>query len=153
MSGEITTLDEKWKLSPEALEVCECYLLTNSIDETYKALGVSREVVVEQLNKKETKRFLDTIYMSQGYLNRNTLVTQFEEVIKQKLQEMEESEIGSTKDIADLLMMMHKIRMDEMKAMTEYEKVTSGPKVAIQQNNYGENYGSLLSKLMDHGSK
>jgi len=149
---ELATIDEKWKLSPEALEICEVYLLTNSIDETYMKLGIPRELVVEYLGKKEVKRFLDTIYLQQGYLNRNTLVSQFEDVIRKKLVEMEESEIGSSKDIADLYMMMHKIRMDELKAMTDYEKATGGPKVAIQQNNYGENYGGLLEKLLNNGS-
>ena len=79
-----------------------------------------------------------------------------DKLIDQKLEEAEESEIYTNKDLADLLMMQHKIRMDEMKAQTEFEKAKGGS--IKTQNNvqintevpFGQgNYGTLMKKLLE----
>ena len=73
------------------------------------------------------------------------------------MEEAEESEIYSNKDLADLLQMAHKMRMDEMKAQVELEKVKAGNVKALTQNNvhingevpFGQgNYGELMKKLL-----
>ena len=67
---------------------------------------------------------------------------------------MQEADLGSTKDIAELLMMAHKIRMDELKAMTDYEKVkNSSPKVQtnvqINETLFGSgNYGAFTGEII-----
>ena len=75
---------------------------------------------------------------------------------KRQLEEAEESEVYTNKDIADLLAMSHKIRMDEIKAQTEMEKAkaqTIKTQVNIQDNSqvpFGQgNYGELMKKLME----
>ena len=77
-------------------------------------------------------------------------------LIEKKLEEAEESEVYTNKDIADLLQMSHKIRMDEIKAQTEMEKAkaqTIKTQVNIQDNSqvpFGQgNYGELMKKLME----
>ena len=79
-----------------------------------------------------------------------------DKLIDQKLEEAEESEIYTNKDLADLLMMQHKIRMDEVKAQTELEKAKNGS--IKTQNNvqintdvpFGQgNYGNLMKKLLE----
>jgi len=78
-------------------------------------------------------------------------------LIAMKLEEMVETGLGSTKDIADLLQMQHKMRMDELKAMADLEKAREGTirkQTNVQINTtgpspYGEgNYGELLGKLL-----
>jgi hypothetical protein len=79
-----------------------------------------------------------------------------DKIIEDKLSEMMETGLASTKDISELLMMQHKMRMDEIKAMTDIEKVREGnikKQTNVQINTggspYGEgNYGALLGQLL-----
>ena len=62
----------------------------------------------------------------------------------------------SNKDLADLLQMAHKMRMDEIKALTESEKASGGAAIKTQNNvlinsevPFGQgNYGALMEKLL-----
>ena len=153
--NEVSTLEpEGIKLSPEALTIANTYLETNDIAATAQVLQIPREKVTVMLAKREVKKYIDTIFLEQGYLNRSKIADAMSRIIDQKLEELEESEMGSTKDIADLLQMMHKIRMDELKMIQLYEKESGGSGVTNQtniQNNFsnemGSNYTSLLEKL------
>ena len=76
-------------------------------------------------------------------------------LIEKKLEEADETEIYTNKDMADLLALAHKMRIEEMKAQTELEKAKSGNiknQVNIQDNSgvpFGQgNYGQLLKKLL-----
>lgn len=76
-------------------------------------------------------------------------------LIEKKLEESEETEIYTNKDMADLLQMAHKMRIDEIKAQTDLEKAKSQTvktQVNIQDNSgtpFGQgNYGQLIKKLM-----
>jgi phage baseplate assembly protein W len=94
--------------------------------------------------------------MDSGYRNRFKLAETLDKLIDQKLEEAEESEIYTNKDLADLLMMQHKIRMDEVKAQTESEKAKNG-NIKTQNNvqintevPFGQgNYGNLMKKLLE----
>jgi hypothetical protein len=154
-------------ISPEGLEIANLYLSSsgdcNLVAET---LGVPLQQVTKELNRREVKRYIDTIYMDMGYRNRFALSKVLDSVIGKKLEEMEEAEIGSSKDIADLLLLAHKMRMEEIDAMLKYEKlqqnrelayikerskvIHTGPTINIQDNSYGgSNYGALLAQLME----
>ena len=143
-------------MSPEGLEIANSYLANGEVSVVSRKLGVSREVVVAALNKREVQKYIDTVYMDSGYRNRFKLAETLDKLIDQKLEEAEETEISPSKDLADLLMMQHKIRMDEMKAQTELEKVKNSP--IKTQNNvqintdvpFGQgNYGTLMKKLLE----
>ena len=72
-------------------------------------------------------------------------------IIKKKFQELEEADLGSTKDIAELLALSHKMTMDEMSKQIELEKVRQGNmknQVNVQINDAGFGDGSKYSKLM-----
>ena len=76
-------------------------------------------------------------------------------IINKKLEEAEETEMYSNKDLADLLQMAHKMRMDEIKAQTDADKV-AGATIRTQNNvqinsdvPFGQgNYGALMDKLL-----
>jgi hypothetical protein len=73
MSTDIIAPEEEYKMSPEMVTVVTSYLETNDTAETARALQIPREKVTYYLNKPEAKRFIDTIFLEQGYLNRSRM--------------------------------------------------------------------------------
>ena len=150
MSKEIAT-----KMSPEGLEIANAYLEKGSIPAVCSKLGVSENEVSEILNKREIKQYIDTVFLDTGYRNRFKISETMDMLIEKKLEESEETEIYTNKDMADFLQMAHKIRIDEIKAQTDLEKAKSQTvktQVNIQDNTgtpFGQgNYGQLIKKLM-----
>ena len=114
MSKEITT-----RISPESIEIANAYLEKGDITAVSEALKVPRDVVSDYLNKREVKKYIASVYLDTGYRNRGKLAEVMDTLIDRKLEEAEETEMYSNKDLADLLQMAHKMRMDEIKAQTE----------------------------------
>ncbi len=149
MGKEITTI------SPEGLEVANSYLQFGNIRGVVEQLGVQENKIVEILNKREVKKYIDTVYLDMGYRNKNNIASLLDEMIANKLEEAQVSGVYSSKDLADLLQMAHKMRMDEIKAQTELEKA-QGTQVKNQTNvqineglPFGQgNYGKLMEKLI-----
>ena len=120
-------------------------------------LQVPEDRVVEALNKREVKKYIDTVYLDVGFRNKNNIAAALDEMIQSKLEEAQESGVYSSKDLADLLQMAHKMRMDEIKAQTEAEKASTS--TIRTQNNvqindgsvpFGQgNYGKLMDKLLN----
>ena len=116
MAKELTTI------SPEGLEVANSYLTFGNIRAVVEQLGVQENKVVELLNKREVKKYIDTVYLDMGYRNKNNIAGLLDEMIESKLEEAKESGVYSNKDLADLLQMAHKMRMDEIKAQADLQK-------------------------------
>ena len=149
MAKELTTI------SPEGLEVANSYLTFGNIRAVVEQLGVQENKVVELLNKREVKKYIDTVYLDMGYRNKNNIAGLLDEMIESKLEEAKESGVYSNKDLADLLQMAHKMRMDEIKAMAELEKAKASNiknQTNVQINSelpFGQgNYGKLMEKLL-----
>jgi len=150
MSTQIAT-----KMSPEGLEIANAYLEKGTIPAVCAKLGVTENEVTEVLNKREIKQYIDTVFLDTGYRNRFKITETLDMLIEKKLEESEETEIYTNKDMADLLQMAHKMRIDELKAQTDFEKakaLTVKTQVNIQDNSglpFGQgNYGELIKKLM-----
>lgn len=153
MSKELTPI------SPEGLEIANSYLQFGNIRAVCDYLSVPENQVVETLNKREVKRYIDSVYLDMGYRNRNNLASLLDEVIQSKLEEARESGVYSSKDLADLMMMAHKMRMDELKAQNETAKIEAGSvrnQTNVQINEglpFGSgNYGKLMEKLLKDDS-
>lgn len=143
--------NELVQISPEGLNVAQTYLQCLSIPQTARQLNIAEHEVSNLLDNKHVKQFISNVFMEQGYNNRWALASAMDDVIKRKLEEIEETGLGSTKDIAELLQMKHKMRMDELNAEIKLEQAR-GPasQTNVQVNaygTYGENYGNLLEKL------
>jgi hypothetical protein len=74
-------------------------------------------------------------------------------LIQRKFQELEEAEIGSNKDIADLLALSHKMSMDILDRQIQLEKLKEAnikSQVNVQVNEFGNGskYNTLLEKIM-----
>jgi vacuolar-type H+-ATPase subunit H len=145
-------------VSPEALEIANTYLKTTSVAETAKKLSLPEDEVSRYLNQREVKKYVDTVFLDVGYRNRFRLANALDDIIEKKLEELDEADMTSNKDIADLLQMAHKMRMDEMKAQTESTKAEQASiknQTNVQINDtsaFGEgNYGELMKKLLKDG--
>ena len=149
MAKELTTI------SPEGMEIANSYLQFGNIRAVSDELRVSEEKVAELLNKREVKKYIDTVYLDLGYRNRNNIGKLLDEMIESKLEEAQESGVYSNKYLADLLTMAHKMRMDEIKAQADLEKAQAS-NIRTQNNvqinsevPFGQgNYGKLMEKLL-----
>ena len=142
-------------MSPEGLEIANSYLEHGTIPAVCANLGITEDTGSEALNKREIKQYIDTVYLDTGYRNRFKLSETLDLLIEKKLEEADETEIYTNKDMADLLALAHKMRIEEMKAQTEFEKaraINIKNQVNIQDNSgipFGQgNYGELLRKLL-----
>jgi len=150
MAKEVTAI------SPEGMEVANSYLTLGNIKGVCEYLSVSENKVVDILNRREVKKYIDTVYLDTGYRNKNNIGTLLDEMIQSKLEEAQESGVYSSKDLADLLQMAHRMRMDEIKAQAELEKASASSirnQTNVQINEgvpFGEgNYGKLMDKLLN----
>jgi hypothetical protein len=144
---------ETINISPEALEVANAYLQLQDTRKVADELDLTPEVVSEILKRREVKSYVDNVFMDIGFNNRFRMRSAMDAIIKQKFQELEESQTGSTKDIADLLQLSHKMAMDYLDREIQLEKLRQAPQgpqkqVNVQINDDGTKYGQLLKQLM-----
>ena len=145
-------------ISPEGLEIAKVYLETQDISITAKKLGIDQLQVTQYLEKPEVKNYVDQVYLNAGYRNRFRLAEVMDQIIERKLGELNEADIGSSKDILDILQFAHKLRMDELAAQTKLEAARASnvkQQTNIQINSpFGDtNYGKLLDSLLNADDK
>ena len=146
MSKELTTI------SPEGIEAANAYLMYGNIEAAAVDLCIPRDRVVALLEKREVKKYIDTVYLDTGYRNRNNIASLLDTMIASKLEEAEESGVYSSKDLAELLQMAHKMRMEEIKASaTAGDSIKNQTNVQINESlPFGQgNYGKLMEKLLN----
>jgi antitoxin component HigA of HigAB toxin-antitoxin module len=149
-----TTPAEVLAIAPEQLEIANAYLQTPDISKVAEDLDVPREIVADILSKREVKAYIDSVFMNLGFNNRFQMRNLMDSIIKKKLQDMDEAEVGSNKDILEILTLSHKMTMEHMDKEIALEKIRA-PKMQtnIQINNdmaaQGTRYGALLDQLMN----
>lgn len=145
---------ETVRISPEALEVANAYLQLNDARAVAQELDLDHEVVTNLLARREVKSYIDSVFFDSGYNNRFLMRRAMDALIKQKFSELEESQTGSTKDIAELLQMSHKMSMDLLDREIQLEKARTqtGPQkqvnVQINEGLDGSKYSQLVQKLI-----
>ena len=145
-------------ISPEGLEIAKVYLETQDIQITATRLGIDQLQVAQYLEKPEVKNYVDQVYLNAGYRNRFRLAEIMDQIVERKLTELNEAEVGSSKDILEILQFAHKMRMDELAAQTKLEAARASSvksQTNIQINSpYGDsNYGRLLDQLLNADNK
>lgn len=149
-----TTPAEVLDISPEALEVANTYLQLQDLDKAADELGMPKDMVSQILNRREVRAYVDNVFMNVGFNNRFTIRAAIDAVIKQKFQELEEAGMGSTKDIADLLALSHKMSMEEYDKMIKLEQIRQSSiknQVNVQINDGisdGSKYSQLIQSLL-----
>jgi len=143
------------RISPEGLEVAKAYLQNGQdILATAQAMNMPVDIVETLLNKRETKNFIDRIYYESGFRSRQKMGDLMDEIISHKLNEMEDSGIGSSKDIIEIIALQHKMKMDQMAMEIKLiEAQNKQPQVQIntQINTGGDKYNQLLDRILNVG--
>lgn len=148
---------EVLQIDPEGLEIANHYLQTQSLSQVAEDLGISTELVASTLARREVKGYIDGVFRDMGFNNRFKMRKAMDALISKKFQELDEAGVGSSKDIADLLALSHKMSMEQLDREIQLEKVRAAnikSQVNVQINDGGgnSNYGSLLERLMKSGS-
>ncbi len=149
-----TTPAETLEISPEALEVANAYLQCQDINKTADDLDIPRSLVTQILARREVKAYVDYVFANIGFNNRFKIRAAMDALIKQKFQELEESGMGSSKDIAELLALSHKMTMDERAIEVKLEQLRQANiknQVNVQINegiSDGSKYSQLIRSLL-----
>lgn len=127
-------------ISPEGLDVAEAYLMAGQDrKQTASILGMSMDTLDAMLDKREVKNYIDNIFYETGFRNREKLFGVMDVIIEKKLEELEESGMGSSADILDIMKVFHKMKMDEYKMRIEMLKVENNTKGPTNQTNIQNN--------------
>ena len=100
--------------------------------------GVSQDRITSVVEKKEVKIYIDSVFATQGYLNRVKRINLINQVIDQKIADAVETGVYSKKDLLDWMRHLQEIE-------TGLKPKQSGPQVAVQINNYDK----LMKDLME----
>ena len=137
-------------IAPESLEVGQVYLQCElDAAATAHELDLPLHIVQQHLRKPEIKNYVADVLSEVGYSKRGKLAGVLDGIIDKKLEELQELEMSSNKDILELITQRHKMRIDELKLEAEIEKARSGAGgTNVQINN---NYSSLMEKILKEG--
>lgn len=140
------------RISPESLEVANAYLTLGNVRAVSEMFSLNPAEVNDILSKPEVKRYIDNVYLDQGYRNRTTLGKLLDEIIESKLEEARETSMYTKKDLLEVIALAHKMRMDEIAAAEKQEKVSIAKQTNVQINNdpslVGGNYGRLMQQIL-----
>lgn len=145
---------ETLQIAPEALEVANCYLQLQDARRVADELDLPVTLVTEILARREVKSYVDHVFMDTGFNNRFEMRAAMDALIKKKFQEMHEADVGSTKDITELLALSHKMSMDLLDREIQLAKAqqATGPSkqvnVQINEGLDGSKYSHLINRLL-----
>ena len=125
-------------LDPVVLAIANDYLAGHDIHKLSEEYGISEDRVTSVIEKKEVKSYIDSVFATQGYLNRIKRINLINRVIDQKIEEAMETGIYSKKDLLDWMKHLQEVE-------TGLKPKNNSPAVAIQVNNYDK----LMKDLMN----
>lgn len=146
-------------MSPEGMLAIEAYLSCgNDMSKAATEVGMDEHQYRELMRKPEIKNYLNEIFMESGFRNKDKFFGILDQVLNLKMQELDETGMGSEMDIMDILKLMHKMKMDEYKMMLEIEKAKQAKAPVHQTNNQinlggGANYNDLITRLVNPQGK
>lgn len=158
MSKELLTMEDQPGIAPEILEIANTYLM-HGMDSAKTAahLNLPLETVTRTVNSREVGSYVTQIMLEQGYMNRNKIYDTMSRILEKKLEECEESEMYSNKDILDIIKMMNDMRVKEeemllrrmeLEAKVAKTKVNVGTVVNVNQPAGETNLGNMLANLV-----
>ncbi len=153
----ITTPSEIVNISPEALEVANAYLQNPDLNVVADLLNVPVEKIIQILGKREVKAYVDQVFYNLGFNNRFKLRSAMDTLISKKFKDMDEADIGSSKDILELLALSHKMSMEYMDKEIKLAQLTnpglkSQTNIQINDGADGSKYAHLMERLLKHGN-
>jgi hypothetical protein len=149
-----TTPAETLAISPEGLSTANAYLQNPDVNKVAEILDIPAHIVADILDRKEVRAYINSVFFSTGFNNRFQVRDLMDTLIKKKLQDMDEAEIGSSKDITELMALSHKISMETLDKEIQLEKIRAGNNLKSQVNVQinegigGSKYSSLIEQLI-----
>jgi len=153
-----TSPAEVLQISPENLEVANCFLELQDSQKVADVLDLPIDMVTRILGRSEIKAYVNQVFFEVGFNNRFRMRELMDTLIKKKLSDMQESETGSNKDILDIIALSHKMSMEQLDREIALEKLKQGnqgsgikSQVNVQINDGlgdGTKYGALINKLL-----
>jgi len=139
-------------ISPEGANIANTYLANAcSLKNTSTSLNLPTYEIAATLQQPLIKTYVNGILRENGFRHMVKIAEKLDDLVDMKWAELEEAEMGSNKDIAELLNLAHKMRLD-MSKLLQGDLEKAGPTVQrnTQVNVYGEgNYGKLMEKLIN----
>lgn len=143
---------EAVRINPENLQIANAFLELSDIDKVAEALDIPRDIVATTLDKREVRSYVSQMYFNAGFNNRFKLSSLMHAIIERKLKEMDEADVGSGKDIIEIIAQLHKINKDFMDHELAMEKARGGTSVTnqtnIQINDSKSNHDTLIEKII-----
>lgn len=142
---------ESVSIAPEYLEVANAYMTTQDLHKVAEMLDITPDIVSTILDRREVQSYINRVFMDAGFNNRHKMREVLDLLISKKLQEMSEADIGSNKDIMDILALSHKFTMEYLDKEITLKKLELGRpsnQFNVQINNDNTNYTRLLEKLV-----
>jgi hypothetical protein len=140
------------KISPEGVKIANRYLESScNTADTAASLAMSKHEVQEVLNTQHVKKYVDSILSEAGFRQMGKVDQLMDELIELKMAELQEADMGSSKDIAELLAMSHKFAQERIKLVIERNKDAAkvNKTTNVQNNIYdgASNYGKLMEAI------
>lgn len=117
-------------MSPEYQLVIDKYLQYKDVEKVASMLNMEKDKILKILEKPIVKRHMDRSFLQSGFANKYILQATLDKAIQQKLDEAEESQVYSKKDLADLIELSHKMRVNEEKLSIERLKLEQSLELA-----------------------
>jgi hypothetical protein len=141
-SDNLNASIEAPELDPKFLVIANELLSGKSIPQIAEEYSLTNDQVTSVVERSEVKRYIDSVYMSQGYLHRSRRLKIINEVIDEKLAEARETGVFSKRDLLEWLKLLNDMERDSRPKQ---------PTTAVQVNNQTNNYSTLMQDLFDKG--
>lgn len=139
------------KISPEGIDIANTYLSEGcSIKRTSEVLNIPTYEVSAVLQQSAVREYVGNVIKEVSFNKMEAIQNKLEKLIDQKLEELDEAEMGSNKDISDLLALAHKMSTDMAKLRLTSDGAGTPTTQRNQQINvYGDGqYGKLMEQLL-----
>jgi hypothetical protein len=139
-SDNLNTSLEAPEIDPQHMVVANELLCGKSIPDISNLTGLSCDQVTAIAERNEVRRYVDAVYMSQGYLNRVRRMQVINRVIDEKLAEAAETGVYSKRDLLEWLKLLNDMDKDSR---------PRAPTTAVQVNHHQtNNYTNLMQDLL-----
>ena len=127
------------EIDPQHMVIANAMLCGKSIPQISELTGLSNDQVTAIAERSEVRRYVDAVYMSQGYLNRVRRMQVINKVIDEKLAEAADTGVYSKRDLLEWLKLLNDMDRDSR---------PKAPTTAVQVNNHTNNYTNLMQDLL-----
>ena len=138
-------------ISPEGARVANTYL-ENGCDakKTAEYLGMEPHDVFLMVSSRNVRDYVNEVISKAGIKSMDKISEKMQELIDKKLKELEELDMGSTKDPADLLVSLHKMEEAKQKLINARQPKESNVSQDknTQVNIFGADDNSQYARLM-----